>query len=182
MLAACSESPTNPDPETSSAGRPSLSVTLPGTNVTINSAACSLVSSSTGGVKCSYDVSNPDGLLMNIYPQAVLQVDYQCVNPSTGKIMSSSTMNRWTWGYHEGLTATSYTATDEALTNPALPSNYTRSNKKYNACKGKQTPVPTHYALAYWEVGVDNYYSGQPNADYRYVCLASQNWYGCATQ
>jgi hypothetical protein len=180
MLAACSESPTNPDADTTPAVRPSLSVSLPGTNISINSVACSLTSASTGGVKCSYDVSNPDGLLVNVYPSAYLKIDYQCVNPNTGKVQSSGTSWRSAWGYHEGVTATSISATDEALNNPTLPTYYTRADKKYNACKGKLTAVPTHYALEYWELFIDNWYSGQPGADYLYTCLGSDTSHGCA--
>jgi hypothetical protein len=182
MLAACSESPTTPDADTTPAERPSLSVSVPGTNITINSVACSLISPSTGGVKCSYDVSNPDGLMVNTYPSANLKIDYQCVNASTGKVQSTGTVWRWAWGYHEGLTATSISATDEALTNPTLPNYYTRADKKYNACKGKQTGVPTHYELVYWDLVVDNWYSGQPAADYLYACLGSDTSRGCAVQ
>jgi hypothetical protein len=182
MLTACSESPTNPDADTTPAARPSLSVSVPGTNISINSGACSLTSASTGGVKCSYDVSNPDGLMVNTYPSATLKIDYQCVNSSTGKVQSTGTLYRGAWGYHEGLTATSISATDEALINPTLPTHYTRADKKYNACKGKQTAVPTNYALVYWQLLVDNWYYGQPNADYLYACLASETGHGCATQ
>jgi hypothetical protein len=182
MLAACSESPTNPDADTTPAARPNLSVSVPGTNISINSVACSLTSASTGGVKCSYDVSNPDGLMVNTYPSATLKVDYQCVNSSTGRVQSTGTLYPRAWGYHEGLTATSISATDEALTNPTLPTHYTRSDKKYNACKGNQTAVPTNYALYYWELLVDNWYYGQPGANYLYACLGSETWYGCSTQ
>jgi len=76
-------------------------------------------------------------------------------------------------GYHEGLTATSISATDEALNNPTPPTQYTGRAKKYNACKGKLTPVPTHYALEYYDVDVDNWYYGQPAADLDNCCPQS---------
>src|SRR5215208_4176226 len=120
LLAACSESSTGPEtsaPQNSPAPAttPGFSATLPGTNATINSGSCTLVSSSTGEVRCDYAVSNPDGLLVNIYPEAQMSLDYQCVNPNTGRIASSGTGFRWTVKWIEGLTGTTLTGSNVQL-------------------------------------------------------------------
>jgi hypothetical protein len=182
MLAACSESPTDPSSSKSPApAAPSFSVALPGTTASISSGSCSLVSASTGQVTCSYDVANPDGLLLNIYPGAMLAVDYQCTNASTGRVQSSGTGSRWTWAAFEGVTATNPTGTDITLASPTVNNSYTRKDRKFNACKGNQKLIITNYSLKYWEVYLDNWYSGQPNADYTWTCLGADNSRGCAT-
>lgn len=183
MLAACSESPTEPATSKSPApaAAPSFSVALPGTTASITSGSCSLVSASTGQVKCSYDVANPDGLLLNIYPEAMLDIDYQCVNASTGKVQSSGTNARWAVGSFEGVTATNPTGTDVQLGSPTINNSYVRKDKKYNACKGNQKVIITNYSMRYWEVYLDNWYSGQPNADYTWTCLGFDTSHGCPT-
>jgi hypothetical protein len=181
MLAACSESPTDPATSKSPAAASSFSVALPGTTASITSGSCSLVSASTGQATCSYDVANPDGLLLNIYPGALWDVDYQCVNASTGKVQSSGTSVRWTWGSFEGVTATNPTGTDVQLGSPTIYNSYTRKDRKYNTCKGNQKLIITNYSMRYWEVYLDNWYSGQPNADYAWTCLGSDNHRYCST-
>src|SRR5215218_521548 len=98
-LAACSETTTEPDTSTVPTQPASFSAALPGTNVSINSGSCSLISSDTGEVRCSYDIANPDAILININPEAHLIMSYQCVNASTGKVQSSGTGGRWIAGY-----------------------------------------------------------------------------------
>jgi hypothetical protein len=187
LLAACSESSTGPEvsaPEngTVTPAAPIFSASLPGTTALISSGSCSLISSSTGEVRCSYDVSNPDGLLLNIYPGARLKLDYECVN-SIGKVQSTGTAVRWATGADVyGVTATNPTATDVELTPPVIPNSYVHKDSKFNACKGKQKVVVTNYTMVYWEIYLDNWYSVQPAADYNFTCLASDSDYrGCAT-
>jgi hypothetical protein len=178
-LAACSESATAPESSPVPAQPASFSAALPGTNVSINSGSCTLISSSTGEVRCSYDIANPDGILINIWPEAHLVMNYQCVNSSTGKIQSSGTGSRWIYG---AVTVTDVhpTATNTQLSTATLPNDYVRKDTKRNTCKGKQTLVITNYAMDYFDVYVDNYYSGQPYTEYAFGCLGSEDWgFGC---
>jgi hypothetical protein len=163
LLAACSESPTSPDatPTPTPEQGPSFSVALPGTSAAINSASCSLVSSSKGDVLCSYNVSNPDGLLLNVIPAAIVDIAYQCQNASTGKVMSTGTDRRWVENHHSDVTATTYSATDEALPTAALFTGHT----KLNPCKGRQSAVVTNHSLVYWQVGIQH--------DATSACIAS---------
>jgi hypothetical protein len=183
MLAACTETSTEPNTNRAPEEHASLSVALPGTTASITSGSCNLVNSTTGEVRCSYDIANPDGILLNIYPGARLGIDYQCVNSSTGKLQSSGYTIRWATGADaDGVTATNPTATDVKLSTPVVPNGYVHKDTKWNTCKGKQTLVVTNYSMVYWEVYLDNWYPGQPNADYTYTCLASDASYrGCAT-
>lgn len=181
LLAACTETPTDPNTGRVPADHPSLSATLPGTTASITTGSCSLISPTTGEVRCSYDIANPDQVLLNIYPDAQLGVDYQCLNASTGKVQSSGTSVRGVYASIEGVTAANPTGTNVQLSTATLPNHYTRNYTKYNTCKGKQTLVITNYSLLYWEIWVDNWYSGQPNEDYRFTCLGSDASHGCAT-
>jgi hypothetical protein len=181
MLAACTENPTDPGTGKSAAQPASFSVAVPGTTASITSYSCSLKSSTTGEVRCSYDIANPDQQLLNLYPQAALKIDYKCVNANTGKIQSSGTGVRWPGLSIEGVTASNPTATDVQLSTVTLSNSYTHSDTKLNACKGKQTLVITSYSMSYWELYVDNWYGGQPNTDYHSICVASDHRFGCAT-
>lgn len=147
LLAACSESPTSPA-STASDQRPSLSVSLPGTSITINSASCSLVSSTEGDVLCSYSVSNPDGLPMDVAPHARVDIAFQCVNASNGRVMSTGTQLRFVEQEHLGVTATTYSATNEAL--PTAELLITK------LCKGKQTAIVTGYSMPIWWLSVES--------------------------
>jgi hypothetical protein len=151
MLAACSESPTNPEATTAPEQRPSSSVTVPGTTIAINSISCSLLSSTKGDVLCSYNVSNPNGLLINVMPSARVNIAYQCQNASTGKVVSTGTQERFVSQTHEGVTATTYSATNEPLPTAKLFTTTNPSNKN-NPCSGKQIAVVTGYSLQYWEL------------------------------
>jgi hypothetical protein len=150
ILAACSESPTSPDAATAPEQRPSYSVSLPGTSIAINSASCSLVSSSKGDVLCSYNVSNPDGLLMDVTPHARVDIAFQCLNANTGKVMSTGTQLRFVEQKHLGVTATTYSATNEPLPTAQLLTT------KLNPCKRKQTAFVTGYSLPVWWLSVEN--------------------------
>ena len=173
MLAACSESPTSPDAATAPEQRPSYSVSLPGTSIAINSASCSLVSSSKGDVLCSYNISNPDGLVLNVIPAAIVDIAYQCQNPSTGKVMSTGTDRRWVEQRHSSVTATTYSATNEPLPTAALFNFGNGPGAKLNPCKGKQTPVVTNYSQQYWEVRIEK--------DVTSVCAGLDDRLGCQT-
>jgi hypothetical protein len=150
MLAACSESPTSPDAATALEQRPSFSVSLPGTTIAINSASCSLVSPTKGDVLCSYNVSNPDGLSMDVTPHARVDIAFQCLNASTGKVMSTGTQLRFVEQKHLGVTATTYSATNEPLPTAQLVTT------KLNPCKGKQTAFVTGYSMPVWWLSVEN--------------------------
>jgi hypothetical protein len=178
-LAACSETTTEPDTSRVPAQPASFSAALPGTNVSINSASCSLISASTGEVRCSYDIANADGVLINIWPEAHLVMNYQCVSPSTGKIQSSGIGARWT-AASSTVTDVHPTANNIQLSMATLPNDYVGKDTRRNTCKGKQNLVITNYSMDYFDVWVDNYYTGQPDTEYVYGCLASKDWgYGC---
>src|SRR5215208_7968928 len=132
-LAACSETTTEPNTSTVPTQPGSFSVAVPGTNVSINSGSCSLISASTGDVRCSYDIANPDGILINIWPDAHLYMNYQCVNSSTGKIQSSGTGSRWIYG--------AVTVTDVHPTPPISSSRRRRSPTITCARTPNATPV-----------------------------------------
>jgi hypothetical protein len=173
MLAACSESSTGPNATTTPEQRPSLSVTVPGTTIAINSASCSLVSSSAGDVLCSYNISNPDGFLMDVIPSARVDIAYQCLNSNTGKVMSTGTQMRFVSQKHSGVTATTYSATNEPLPTAKLFTTTNPAFGKLNPCKVKQTTVITGYSLPYWSLNV---YTGFGSA-----CVAPNGSLGCKT-
>ena len=178
-LAACSETTTEPTTSRVSAQPASFSAALPGTNVSINSLSCSLISASTGEVRCSYDITNPDGILINIWPEAHLTMNYQCVSPSTGKIQSTGVGARWAYAAST-VTDVHPTADNLQLSTATLPNDYVRKDTRRNTCKGKQTLVITNYAMDYFDVYVDNWYDGQPAAEYVFGCLGSKDWgLGC---
>jgi hypothetical protein len=178
ILAACSESPTNPEATTAPEQRPTFSVTVPGTNVAVNSFSCSLVSSNKGDVLCSYNVSNPDGLTMDITSQARVDIAYQCLNSNTGKLMSTASQMRFVYNKHVGITATTYSATDEAL---PTASPYIETNHPYtknNPCKSKQTTVVTGYSLVYSALYLS---VSLGSSSLGTLCVASNNSLGCKT-
>jgi hypothetical protein len=184
LLAACSESSTAPetsapDNSTIPATPPSFSATLPGTSTVINSASCNLVNSTTGEVRCNWDISNPDHISLEILPGALMEIAYQCVNSSTGKVQSSGISTRWAWWADYEVTDANPTGTNIQLATATPPSTYTRKYTKLNVCKGKQTLVVKSYAMQYWDVFIDNFYIGQPDADYKWTCLGSDERYGC---
>jgi hypothetical protein len=184
LLAACSESSTAPEasfpePGTASSPTASFGAGLPGTNVSITSGLCTQISTTTGEVHCSYSIANPDQIPLNIWPEAHMAIDYQCVNASTGKVQSSGTGFRWAYLYFEGVTDANPTGTDLNLGSAVLPNNYRGKYQRSNTCKKSQKLVVTKYTMQYWDIYVDNWYSGQPSADYKFTCLGSDNLYGC---
>jgi hypothetical protein len=179
ILAACSDSSTGPEATTAPEQRPSFSVTLPGTNIAITSASCSLVSPIKGDVLCSYSVSNPDGLLMNVLPAAYIDIAYQCQNSGTGKVLSTGVQTRRVAYPHYGITTTTYSATNEALPTAKLATP-TNPSSTENPCKGKQIAVATGYSLQYWDLTVYMGSSSPPSAcvasDTRYRCTVLRHW------
>jgi hypothetical protein len=173
MLAACSEPPTNPEGTTAPEQRPSFSVTVPGTSIAINSASCSLVSSSKGDVLCSYNISNPDEFLIDVVPFARVDIAYQCLNSNTGKVMSTGSQMRFVEQKHLGVTATTYSATDEALPTASLYIVTNHPYTKVNPCKSNQTTMVTGYSLPYWSLNVSTGFGSG--------CVASNNSLGCKT-
>jgi hypothetical protein len=178
VLAACSDSSTGPNATTGAEQRPSFSVTVPGTNVAVNSFSCSLVSSAKGDVLCSYNVSNPDGLTMELMPRARVDIAYQCLNSNTGKTMSTGTQLRFVDNEHAGVTATTYSATDEALPTASLYIISNHAYSKQNPCKSNQTTIVTGYSLVYWVLHL-SVSSGSSNLGA--ICVASNNSLGCKT-
>jgi hypothetical protein len=71
------------------------------------------------------------------------------------------------------------TAVDVQLSTATLPNDFVRKDTRRNMCKGKQTLVITNYVMDYFDVYVDNWYSGQPAAEYTWGCLGSKDWMGC---
>jgi len=186
LLAACSESATAPETSNAPTGNaplehPSLNVALPGTTASITSVSCTLTTPATGEILCSYDIANPDHLLLNIYGGASLYMAYQCVNSSTGKIQSSGIEGRWLSFAVMGTTEANPTGTNvQVSTATTLPNTYTKRYTKLNTCKGKQSLVITNYSMPYFDVLIDNHYSGQPDAEFSWACLGTDTRYGCA--
>jgi hypothetical protein len=180
MLTACADTSTEPHSNSVSPGQPSLSVALPGTSVSLNSISCNLISSSTGEVRCSWDISNPEQIPLNIYPEAHLLIDYQCVSPNTGKIRSSGTSSRWTSLYYPGVTEANPSGSNVQLSSVVLPNGNTGRSAKYNTCKGNQTLVIQNYAMDYFDVYADNGYVNQPSGEFAWACLGTDDRYLCA--
>jgi hypothetical protein len=189
LLAACSEDTTAPEasvpeasfpePGTASSPIPSFSAGLPGTNVSITSGSCTQISTTTGEVHCSYSISNPDQIPLNIWPEARMAIDYQCVNASTGRVQSTGTGYRWAYLYFEGVTEANPTGTDLKLGSAVLPNNNTGKYQKSNTCRKSQKLVITKYTMDHWDIWVDNYYYGQPNEEYAQACYSDDTEYGC---
>jgi hypothetical protein len=169
LLAACSEVPTDPA-ETNIPQSPSLAVATSIPGVTFNSASCTLASSTTGEVRCSWDITNANGTGLEYWVQAYMSITYNCLN-STGQIRSSGTTKQWSSLEFHGVTSTSITGTNQQLVT-AVPNNtYTGNTKRYNACKGGQQLQITGYAMQYWHVWVEG--AGESE------CLGSDGSFGC---
>lgn len=186
VLTACDSVPTAPENVTARDRGIAMTIsTDPAFDpalVSYNSASCTLQDASTGSVACSYDLGNPTGQSRDIYPGAYLRVSYDCVNPKNGRIASSASIEQSVYTWRLAVTETSISATDDPLPAPYIPANnYTGKDKKYNACKGSNVVSVTDISMLYWEIWIDNWYSGQPGADYRWSCYASDDRFGCVT-
>jgi hypothetical protein len=168
LLAACSEGPTDPA-GTYIPQSPSLAVATSIAGVAFNSASCTLVNSTTGEVRCSWNITNANGTSLSIHPQAQMAITYNCLD-SRGQIRSSGTANAWSYLSYLAVTSTSITGTNQQLVT-AVPHTGTGSSKRYNACKTSQQLQITGYTMLYWHILIDT-----PNAS---ACLGSDNRMGC---
>ncbi len=152
-LAACADrsDPTELAAPGLQAPAPRLSVSTAA--FTINSGSCSY----TGGVfRCSYNVANPGGHYLYIYPEGEFRVAYDCIGKS-GRVLKSGTFDGWASIRIEG-SATSYTGTDVTVSPlPSPPSGLTGSSKKDNACKGQAEVAVTGSTLLSWDIWVETH-------------------------
>jgi len=170
LLASCSEGPTEPA-ATNIPQSPSLALATVIPGVAFNSASCTLASSTTGEVRCSWDITNASGTSLDYYPQAYMAITYNCLN-NTGQIRSSGTANEWSTLSFRAVASTSITGTNQQLTT-AVPYNIgSGSSKKYNVCKGTQQLQITGYTVEYWHILIDAGTAGN-------ACLGSDNRYRC---
>jgi len=170
LLAACSEPPTDPTTTNTPQSPSFVTTAIPG--VEFNSASCTLVNSTTGEVRCSWDITNANGTSLDYFPEAYLTITYNCLNTHTGQIRSSGTTNQWASLSYFDVTTTSITGANLQLSTALPPSGYTGSSKKLNACKGNQQAQTTGYTMPYWEV----YIYGPAET----ACLGSDNRFGCS--
>ena len=167
LLAACSEDPTSPAAPNIPQASSLVATSMPG--VSFNSASCTLVSSTTGEVRCSWDITNSNGMSLNIFPQAHMAITYNCLN-NRGQIRSSGTTNAWSYLSFLGVTSTSITGTNQQLVT-AVPYTGWGSSKRFSTCKASQQVQITGYAMLYWHIIIDT-----PTAS---ACLGSDNRMGC---
>src|SRR5918994_6590754 len=169
ILASCSEAPTDPT-GTYVPQSPSLAIATSIPGVAFNSASCTLASSTTGEVRCSWDITNANGTSLGILPQASMTIAYNCLD-SRGQIRSSGTTNHWSSLSFSNVTSTSITGTNQQLATVVPYNSGTGSSKKYNACKGGQQVQITGYTMQYWHI----YIAGAGEN----ACLGSDNRYRC---
>jgi hypothetical protein len=174
LTIACSEAPTAPqaDLRLSHVIIQAVDPTL----VTFNSASCTLASASTGQVSCSWNISNPDANVMNLWAEGILVVNYQCVNPKNGRIASSEQREISTLQQFFSVSATSLTGSNSLLPLPNLPNDLRGKQNRENACRGNGEPQGMTWRLDYWDVSVITVGGIQ-----RFSCAASDNRNGCFT-
>jgi hypothetical protein len=170
LVAACSEVPTDPA-ATNIPQSPSLAVATSITGVTFNSASCTLANSTTGEVRCSWDITNTSGKSLDYFPEAQMAISYNCLD-SKGQIRKSGTGTAWSYLEYLNVTSTSVVGTNQQLPTAALYNSRTRSNKKYNPCKTNQQLQITAYAMQYWDIYVE--------VEGFWACLGSDDRYGCS--
>ena len=168
LLAACSEGPTDPT-ATNIPESPSLVATSIA-GVTFNSASCTLANSTTGEVRCSWDITNTSGKSLDYWPEAQMAITYNCLD-SRGQIRSSGTANAWSSLGYVDVTSTSITGTNQQLSTAVPYNTGTASYKKYNACRGGQQLKITGYTMLYWDVWLE--------VEGRSACLGSDNRNNC---
>ena len=168
LLASCSEGLTEPA-ATNIPQSPSLAVPTPMAGVAFNSASCTLANSTTGEVRCSWDITNTSGNRLDYWPGAQMAITYNCLN-SKGQIRSSGTANAWSYLSYLGVTSTSIIGVNQQLVT-AVPHTGTGSSKRYNVCKATQQLQITGYTMLYWHILIDT-----PTAS---TCLGSDNRMGC---
>ena len=175
FVAACSDAPTSPR-EITASSLIAIAVTPDPTLVTFNVASCALTNVSAGIVTCSWDITNSAANSLNLWAQAILTVNYNCVNPNNGHIASSETRDLETLVQLFGQTSTSLTGTNVVLPATFLPTGLKGKLHKDNACKGNGVPMGIQYTLTYWDVSVITTSGTQ-----RFSCFASDNRLGCFT-
>jgi hypothetical protein len=169
LLASCSEGLTEPA-ATNIPQSPSLAVATSIPGVAFNSASCTLANSTTGEVRCSWDITNANAASLGIHPQAHMAIAYNCLD-SRGKIRSSGTNNAWSYLSYLGVTTTSILGTNQKLVT-AVPHTGTGSSKRlYNVCKRSQQLQITGYAMLYWHIIIHTPIGS--------ACLGSDNRMGC---
>jgi hypothetical protein len=146
------------------------------TLVTFNSASCTLNSSSTGSTSCSWNISNTAELTLNLFAEALLDVTYDCVNARNGRVHSTEMTQIRTFKQYSGVNSATLTQSNDALPIPVLPTDFSGSMKKENACKGNSVPQNASWSLNYWDVSVITTSGTQ-----RMHCFASDNRNGCFT-
>jgi hypothetical protein len=176
FMTACQDSPTAPDNFMPPPSTLRPTITPDPTLVTFNSASCTLVSSAIGSVHCSWDISNPSANTVNLAVQVSLQASYDCIHPKTGRIATSEVRDLGTLYQESGVSSTSLTGTDVALSLPFLPTDYRGSMKKLNACKGNEVVQNLTWSMTYWEVTVTAI-----GGTLRQSCFAFDNRNGCYT-
>ena len=174
-LTACHDSSTGPDNALDLKG-PSSAITADPTLVTFGSASCSLTSSATGAISCSWNISNPDQTHLITSAEALLTASYDCVNSRNGRTASSENRQLRTADQYPVDSATSLTGSNVSLAPPLLPTTYTGKMKKQNACADHQVVQGLSWSLDYWQVSVITV-SGTA----RMNCFASDNRNGCQT-
>lgn len=176
FVTACQDSPTAPTDLTPSLPAPRFAIVPDPTLVTFNSASCSLTDASTGAVSCSWDISNPNEVNLNLFTEAILEASYDCVNPHNGRIASSQV--RELLAIRPAFdSAASITGSNVALPLPVLPTFYEGSQKKLNACKGNTVVQGLTWRLAYWDVLV----ASTEGTTARQSCFGSDDRFGCFT-
>lgn len=177
FMTACQDSPTAPLTRTPSLSVGRLAIVPDPSLVTYNSALCSLTDASTGAVSCSWDIGNPDANTLNFFAEALLQASYDCVNPKNGRVASSQVREIETLRGESGVSSSSLTGTNVALPLPNLPTDYTGSMKKLNACSGNSVVRNLTWSLEYWDVTV-----AALGGTLRQSCFGSDNRFGCFTE
>jgi hypothetical protein len=168
LLAACSEVPTDPAAANIPQSPSMVATSIEG--LSFNSGSCTLVSSTTGEVRCSWDITNTGGKSLDYWPEAEMAITYNCLD-TKGQIRKSGTGTAWSWLEYLNVTSTSITGTNQQLSTAALYNSRTRSGKRYNPCRTNQQLQITGYAMQYWDIWVD--------VEGESACLGSDNRYNC---
>ena len=152
LVAACSEVPTDPVAAHIPQSPSMVATSIEG--LSFNSGSCTLANSTTGEVRCSWDITNTSGKSLDYWPEAQMAISYNCLD-SKGQIRNSGTGTAWSYLEYLNVTSTSIVGTNQQLPTAALYNNRTRSNKKYNPCKTNQQLQITGYGLQYWDIWVE---------------------------
>jgi hypothetical protein len=176
VATACSDAPTSPENALAPRSLITISVTPDPTLVSFGLTTCALTNSASGAVSCSWNINNPGLHVLNLWAQAVLTVNYDCVNPKNGRIASSEQRDLETLVQFSGVSDALLVGSNVALPATFLPTDLKGQDHKLNACKGQNVPMSKVYSLTYWDVSVITT-SGQQ----RFSCFGSDNRLGCFT-